>query len=102
MSTLNELHDIYQTNGKLMARFEAALVKKSWDIFNEEPSTENHTNRTNLAKLVIASPQNVSKKYYRYFLSDTTIHTKFMDSTDSEIMTATTNFLNPIANAEAQ
>ena len=101
MATLLELHQISQTSGELFARFEAGMLYKSWSIIIEDPGTENHANRLVLAKNILLNTSPTSKKYFRYFLSDSNIQTNLSASTDAQIMSAITAFFNAMANVEA-
>ena len=101
MATLLELHNLYQAQGELFARFEAAMVKAAWDVMNESPATDNHVNRINLAKSILLGPQIPAKKYYRLLLSNATIQTSMGDSTDNDIQFVVNSLFDMIANVEA-
>ena len=101
MATLLELYSLYQPNGDLYARFEAAFVSAAWDVINEDPGTTNHTNRIALAKQILLEPAVFTKKYYRLFMSNATIQTNMDTSTDNDVQSVVNSFLDQIANAEA-
>lgn len=100
MATLLELHEIAQTSGELFARFEAGMLFKSWAIVVEDPGTANHANRIVLAKNILLNPSLTAKKYFRYFLSDSSVQTNLSGSTDAQIIAAITGFFNVMANVE--
>ena len=101
MATLLELHNLYQAQGALFARFEAAMVEAAWDVMNESPSTDNHVNRINLSKVILLGPQIPAKKYYRLLLSNATIQTLMEDSTDNDIQFVVNSLFDMIAYVEA-
>lgn len=107
MSTLKEIHEMCSGFPELWVKCNGALIKASWDVISEDAGTTNHANRLALAKKVLVKSSDISKKYYRVFLSNSVIQgnydseTKLNSSTDAEIQAVVDGFYNNIANAEA-
>lgn len=101
MADLSVLHNMYQTNNDLYNRFEAAFVKASWDVRNEDSGTANHVNRINLADKILFLDETIPSKYYRLLLSNSTIQTNEAESSDNDILDVVSSFYNQISNLEA-
>ena len=107
MPTLKEIHEMCNGFPELWLKCDGALIKAAWTAISEDPGTTNHANRIALAKKVLVKSSDVSKKYYRVFLSDAVIQsnydaeTKTNRSTDVEIQSVVDAFYNSIANVEA-
>lgn len=102
MATLSELYSIYQPNGELYKRFEAASVKTACAVLNESEATENHANRLAFAKKVLLNPRQYAQQYFRLWMSNTTVQTNGDATTDSDIeYVVATQFWDLISNLEA-
>lgn len=95
MATLMEIDGLVLGAPTLFQRFRAARLKAAWDITNEDPGTANHADRLTWANSIIAAYDsgNVQSEY-RLFLSNTTIQTSGIASTDNDIQFVVNSFID--------
>ena len=104
MATLQEIYAVSQPHGELAGRIEAAFIKTAWAILYEDGATENHVNRLNMAKGVLAGPRPYVERYYRAILSNAALQAGLGNTatiSDEAVEAAVTGFWNIFANLEA-
>jgi hypothetical protein len=101
MATLVEIVSLWGSNNDLAQRFMGGCIKAAWDVMNEAPETANHANRLALARKILLNPEDINRKYYLYFLSNASIQTNGVASSDNDILFVVASFFDTIANTEA-
>lgn len=94
MATLTQIYSLVEGYPDLKQRFLAARLKAAWDILNEAVNTENHANRLIWANWIISNLRNNSDSEYARFLSNTTIQTNGVASTDNDIQFVVNGLIN--------
>lgn len=95
MATLMEIDGLVLGAPTLFQRFRAARLKAAWDIMNEDPGTTNHADRVTWANSIIADYESSDvQSEYRLFLSNTTIQTSGISSTDNDIQFVVNSFVD--------
>lgn len=84
-------------NATFRNRIAAAIAKASYDVLNESPSTEYHTERVAWAKASMKDPVTVTDQMAWTIVQDTTIQSHGLDSTDGEIQNAVNANINNFA-----
>lgn len=95
---LVDIHNLINGAPILRQRFLAARVEACWDILNENPATENHTNRMAWAKSILDNYDAHAQEEYTRFLSNTTIQASGEDSTDNDIQFVVNSMVDDWAN----
>jgi hypothetical protein len=98
MATLSQIYALMAGAPDLEQRFIAARVKASWDVLNEDGGTTNHTNRLAWAKATLDDPTARKSKEYLRFLSNATIQTSGVSSSDGDIQYVVNGMLDGWAN----
>lgn len=95
MATLQQIDELVLGVPTLFQRFRAARIEAAWDILNEDPSTENHVDRLAWANTVVSDyvGGNIQSEY-RLFLSNATIQTSGIASTDNDIQYVVNTFVD--------
>ena len=104
MATLDNLYSVIQPSGPFAGRLQAAMVKVSWDVYQEDETTENHTNRLLLAQHLLVDVRGVCEKYYRFIIGHPVLQAEIEDLqnvSDSNILSVVTDLWNIMANVEA-
>lgn len=95
MATLQQIDELVLGVPTLFQRFRAARIKAAWDIINENPATANHADRLVWANAIIADYETSDiQSEYRLFLSNTTIQTSGIASTDNDIQYVVNSFID--------
>jgi hypothetical protein len=98
MANLKEIDTLIIGNPELRQKFRAARIKASWLIINENPSTENHTQRKAWADKIIDNYEADLDIEYRWLCSNSTIQANPNGATDSDIDYVVASFINQWAN----
>jgi hypothetical protein len=98
MATLNQIYSLLAGSPDLEQRFLAARVHASWDIYNESGSTENHANRLLWAESIMDEYYVRKSPEYIRFLSNSTIQTSGVSSSDNDIQFVVNCLINIYAN----
>lgn len=101
MATPAEIVNLWRNCHDLQDRFMGSLIQASWDVMNEAPETANHANRLAIALRVMLDPESINRKYFLYFLSNPTIQSSGVASTNNDIQFVVNSFYDIIANTEA-
>jgi len=101
MATLLEISNLSSGSTELKKRFLGALIKKSWDVLNEDAGTSNHGNRLALAKKVLVDPPAYIEKYWLFYMSNDTVQANMDASPDNDLLYVVSDLLDEVANAEA-
>jgi hypothetical protein len=94
MATLADIYSLITGAPSLEQRFIAARVKAAWDVLNEDAGTTNHVNRLAWAKATLDDPTARKSKEYLRFLSNTTIQSSGVASTDNDVQFVVNSLLD--------
>ena len=95
MATLQQIDELVLGVPTLYQRFRAARIKAAWDIINEDPGTTNHVDRVTWANGIIEDYEGDDiYSEYRLFLSNATIQTSGIASTDNDIQYVVNSFVD--------
>lgn len=94
---LTDIYSLVHGNVELQQRFEAARIKASWDVLNEDESTTNHAERLIWANGIIGNTKNNINEEYVRFLSNSTIQSEGNAATDSDIQFVVNSLVNTYA-----
>ena len=83
--SLMDTHSLITGAPTLLQRFLVARVEACWDIVNEDTGNENHANRIAWANSILDAYEGHSQSEYLRFLSNPTIRSSGIDSTDNDI-----------------
>jgi hypothetical protein len=94
MATLTELDALIVGCSLLRQRFRAARLKAAWSVLNESGSTQHHTERLVWANKIVGDYEKDLDKEYRWACSNATIQSSGDASTDDDINSAVSGFIN--------
>jgi hypothetical protein len=94
MATLTELDALIVGCSLLRQRFRAARLKAAWDVINEAETTQHHTERLAWANKIVGDYDKDLDKEYRWACSNAVIQSSGDASTDSDINSVVSGFVN--------
>lgn len=101
MATYEEIYNLREQGGQMLARVTVAITKAAEDIYNENVEADNHAARLLWAKTSMFAPKIMADQMLWAVLQNASIQANGNASTDSDIQFVVNGLVERFANGVA-